>query len=235
MSEKKQKKTKDEIIELIIVIMLGITALMVAWASWVSSLHGSDQAQNYTTSNNLAAEGNSEYNAAIQTLTQDMMLYNEINSLMIDLHFSVTKGDMDEAEKIEWKIDELTAGNMSEELAEAFSWAMDEAQRLGESVSPFDKEGFIESYFEIANELLKESEVLLQMGNADNDNSSAYALATVIFSVVLFLLGVAGTFKNERNKKAVIMIAGVAFILATVYMLTVPMPRDFNLLKFFGN
>ena len=233
MSKVKEKRTRDEILELIVVIMLGVTALLTAWSSWVSALHGSNQAQNYTTSNNLASEGNSEYNAAIQSLMQDMMLYNEINGLMIDQHFAESKGDTDEAEKIEWKIDELMTGNMSEELAEAFDWAMAEANTRGESVSPFDKDGFVDSYFETANDLIAGADDLLQKGNADNGNSDAYALSTVIFSVVLFLLGITGTFKNEKNKRTILIIAGVAFLIAAAYMLSVPMPRDFNMFNFF--
>ena len=76
----KRKRTKDEWIEIIVAIFLGITALTSAWASWIGSLHGGNQATNYTTSNNLAAEGNSMFNEASQNLMQDMMLWNEISS-----------------------------------------------------------------------------------------------------------------------------------------------------------
>ena len=85
-AEKKgKKKSKDEIIEIIVAIFLGITALTSAWASWIGSLHGGNQATNYTTSNNLAAEGNSMFNEASQNLMQDMMLWNEISSTRIAL------------------------------------------------------------------------------------------------------------------------------------------------------
>jgi len=229
----KTKKTREELLELLVVILLGVTAILTAWSSWVSGLHGSNQAENYTTSNNLSAEGNSEYNAAMQNLMQDMMLYNEVNGLMIDLHFAESKRDADEAEKIEWKIDELMTVNMSDEMAEAFDWAMAESAATGEQVSPFDKEGFVDSYFESANELIAESDDLLEKGNSDNKNADAYALSTVIFSVVLFLLGISGTFKSMRNKKLVLIVAGVAFVIATVYMASVPMPRGFDLSGFF--
>lgn len=60
--EAKQKRSKEEVLEIIIAIFLGVTALATAWASWIGSLHGGNQATNYTTSNNLAADGNSRYN-----------------------------------------------------------------------------------------------------------------------------------------------------------------------------
>ena len=37
--KEKQKKTFDEMLELVVVIMLGVTALLTAWASWVGALH----------------------------------------------------------------------------------------------------------------------------------------------------------------------------------------------------
>lgn len=42
----KKKPDMDKITELVIVIMLGITALLTAWASWIGSLHGGNQATN---------------------------------------------------------------------------------------------------------------------------------------------------------------------------------------------
>lgn len=74
MSETKTKKSKEQIIEILTAVFLGITALATAWASWIGSLHGGNQSTNYTTSNNLSAEGNSMYNEASQSLMQDMIL-----------------------------------------------------------------------------------------------------------------------------------------------------------------
>ena len=42
----KKKPDMDKLTELIIVIMLGVTALLTAWASWIGSLHGGNQATN---------------------------------------------------------------------------------------------------------------------------------------------------------------------------------------------
>ena len=71
-SSAKKKLDMDKLTELIIVIMLGVTALLTAWASWIGSLHGGNQATNYATSNNLASEGNSEYNAGVQQMNDFM-------------------------------------------------------------------------------------------------------------------------------------------------------------------
>ncbi|MEG2118695.1 MAG: hypothetical protein RRY76_05770, partial [Clostridia bacterium] len=192
----KRKRSKEEILEIIVAIFLGITALTTAWGSWIGSLHGGNQATNYTTSNNLAAEGNSMYNEAAQTLMQDMMLWNQISDVRIDYNFAKEKNETAEMEKAEWKLDQLMSDNCSEALTEAIQWADNQE----EYASPFDKEGFVDSYFEAALNKLGESNALLQQGEKDNNSEDSFGLVTVIYSVMLFLLGIVGTFKQLPNR-----------------------------------
>ena len=223
MPDDNTKDKKLVKIELIIVILLGITAVATAWASWQGSQHSSQMDQKYTMANMLASEGNSEYNAGIQALTQDMILYNEINSLLIDLHFAENAGDTHDAEKLEWKIDELVSGNMSDELEVAFMWAMAEAERRDETVSPFELESFVHSYFEYAFDLLEESEELLEIGNEHSTHSDNQGLVSVIYAVVLFLLGISASFKGLREKYILIAVSCIGFLIATIFMFTIPM------------
>ena len=67
----------------------------------------------------------------------------------------------------------------------------------------------------------------------DNKNGETYNLVTVIYSLVLFLLGIIGIFKNIPNRFVVFVIAVVLLIGATVYMLTIPMPTGFSLGSYF--
>lgn len=223
--------SRDELLEIIVVIMLGVTALFMAWASWIGSLHGGNQATNYTRSNNLAAEGNAMYNEASMMLMQDMILYNEINDLRIDLTYADDNGNTEDYERIEWKLDELYANNVSQELADAINWADEQA----DYASPFDKEGFIDSYFADAWPILEESEALLEQGQKDNANDDTFGLVTVVYSVILFLLGIVSSFNSTRNKTVVIIISVVAFVAVTLFMvLGIPMPTGFSLASFFG-
>lgn len=54
-NKKNDTEHKEKILEIIVAIFLGITALATSWASWIGSLHGGNQSTNYTTSNNLAS------------------------------------------------------------------------------------------------------------------------------------------------------------------------------------
>ena len=75
----KKKRSKEDILEIVIAVFLGITALATAWASWIGSLHGGNMSTNYTKSNNLASDGNARWNEASQSLMQDMQIWNMIS------------------------------------------------------------------------------------------------------------------------------------------------------------
>lgn len=231
MNEKiKKKRDPEKILEIIVAVFLGITALATAWASWIGSLHGGNQATNYATSNNLSSEGNSMYNEAAQNLMQDMMLWNEISDVLIESSYAEEKNDTEAVEKYDWKIEKLLNDNCSAELAQAITWAMEQ----DEDTSPFDKEGFTDSYFTDAKEMIAEADKLLEQGKKDNANGDAFGLVTVIYSVVLFLLGIVGTFKRLPNRYVILGVAIAGFLFATIFMFTIPMPTGFNILSYFG-
>lgn len=247
VEEKKKKRDVEHLLEILVVIMLGITAVLTAWASWVGSLHGGNQATNYTTSNNLASEGNSEYNAGVQSMMQDMLLWNAVSDLQIDILFAQDNGDVDalnqSANKLFFKLND----NLSEDMASAIGWNRDYTSDnpveivldwMGKEealVSPFSDEAFTYSYFESANVLLEESDAVMKKGQKDNANGDAYGLVTVIYGVVLFLLGIAGSFKSVRNKYVIMTISLICFFAATIYMTTIPLPNGFSLTGFFAS
>ena len=204
-------------LELFVAIFLGITAVLTAWASWQSSLYGGNQATKYTKGIAIVGEANSMYNEAAQYIAQDMDLWNRISDLYIDLEFAQSKSD-EEAEKLQWKIDQIMVDNVSEELMEAIEWA--DAQE--EYASPFDKEGFLDSYYEEANEKYIEGQETIEAGQKDNSLGDRLGLVTVIYAVVLFMLGIAASFDEMRTRIVVIAIAAIGFIYATITMLGVP-------------
>lgn len=246
---KKKARDPEAILEIIIVVMLGITALLTAWASWIGSLHGGVQATSYTVSNNLASEGNSEYNAGVQQMNQDMLLWGDISDMQMEISFAQTNEDPATVSKtcyqLFYKLDE----NLSEQMANYIGWnynlteeeyADPEATVLAwlekdeAYVSPFFDEDYTATYFETANNLLTQSQDKLEVGKEANSNGDAFGLVTVIYSVVLFLLGISGSFKSLKNKYAIVGISLLAFAIATIYMFTLPMPLDFSIASFFG-
>ena len=235
-TEKKEDKgsKKDVVIETIAAIFLGITALLTAWAGWIGSLHGGNQATNYAKSNNLSAEANSEWNEATQYLNQDMSLWNQYYMLKIQASFAEENGDYDSADMYNYEMDVLLNNNVSDSFMEAIEWATAEEENSEYIVSPFEMEGYVESYYENAYDLLEESQELLEQGQADNTNGDKFNLVVVIYSIVLFLLGIIGIFKSIPNRTIVLIGALICFVVATVYMFTIPLPTGFSLSSFFG-
>ena len=159
----KKVKTPDQkakTLEFFIAIMLGITALCTAWASWEGSLHGGNQATNYTKSNNLSAEGNSTWNEASQMLQQDTEIWNTINDISIDLEFAEEKNNQDEVDRLNYKLQQIYDDNVSDEFYEAITWALEQE----EYATPFDMEGYTDSYYADALDMIAESDELLLQG-----------------------------------------------------------------------
>ena len=247
MEEKTKRigKITEARLEVIIAIFLSITALLTAWSTWVSGLHGSNQASNYAASNNLQTEGNATWNEATQTMIQDMLIWNDISSLQVT-YLYYDEGN-DEKELAAYQLYFLCQENLSQQMADQLGWDFNAASEYGDvteyipvwmdngvsMTSPFADTDYISSYYTEAQEMLDEADELLAMGNDDNANADKYGLATVFFSVVLFLLGIAGTFKNLPNRKVVTAIGIAIMVVGIIYMICVPLPRSFSFSNYF--
>ena len=110
------------------------------------------------------------------------------------------------------------ADNVWEDFGAAIEWADAQA----EYASPFDNQEFVNSYFAGATDLFDEAEEMMEAGNANNTHSDSQGLVTVIYAVVLFLLGIAASFKTEKVKKILLTMSVVGFVGATIVMFTIP-------------
>ena len=222
------KIVKEKKLEVLVAVFLGLTTLLVAWAGWIGSLHGGIQAINFTKSNNLAAKGNSEYNVAAQVYMSDLFAWNTISSLQLDVEIAKENGNKNEAKTIETKIEKIKQTGCSSRLQEAMS-----DTNLQEK-SPFENEEFTNSYFEKAKELLDESQSVMEEGKQDNLRGDSYRLVSVLYSLVLFLLGIVGVIKDHHSRKSIFIFSVIILLLTIIYMFTIPMPTGFNISNFFN-
>jgi len=213
-----QGRPREELLEFIVVILLGITAVATAWSSWQGGLHGSQMDQKYTLANNLNAEANSMYNGGMQNLNQDLMLWNQLMSLGIDYAFAEMQNNEDEMYKVEFKYEQIMDDSVSEEFAKAIEWS----NEFDDYVSPFENEDFISTYFSASAEKFGEAEAMLEAGNENNTHGDNQGLVSVIYAVVLFMLGVSQSFKGLREKSILLVVSGVGFVAATIFMFTIP-------------
>jgi hypothetical protein len=147
-----------------------------------------------------------------------MDTWNQITSLQVDLMYAEYYSDSDAAEAAQYKIDQIMYNNVSDEFAAAIDWA--NAQE--EYASPFDMDGYIESYYIDAQAVMDEGYTQIEEGNNANDLGDKQGLVTVIFAVVLFMLGIVSTFNNMRNKFVVTGVSLIALIYGTIVMLGIP-------------
>lgn len=221
---------KEKKLDILVAVSLGIATFLVAWAGWIGSLHGGNQATNYTRSNNLASEGNAEYNVAAQVYITDLFTWNTIFNLRLDLEAAQAMGDTVEVKIIEAKIDKLEHEIYTPELLKAIN---NNASK-NDTSSPFENPEFISSYFADAKKLLDESQQAMEEGKIDNQRGDSYQLASVIYSLVLFLLGIIGVQKDFQSRKTLYIFAACILIFGFIYMLTLPLPTGFDITSFFS-
>jgi hypothetical protein len=215
MEEKSIKFNKT--FELVIAILLGITAVITAWAAWQGSLYDSTQAKYYTLGNATLADGNARWNEASQTLAQDMNTWNQISALQVDLDYAEYRGDADTAEAAQYKLDMLKYG-VSDELTAGIEWA--NAQE--NYATPFDKDGFIDTYYADASSVMDEGYAQIEQGDEANNWADKLGLVSVILAVVLFMLGIVGVFQDKRTKIIIASVSVAALIFGITIMLQVP-------------
>ena len=215
-------------IETFVAILLGIATLLSAWVSWIGSLHSGIQSINFTKSNNTASEGTAEYNLCLQLYLADYTTWNTLSNYYYDLELAKADGDKAKIKILTDKIDLLIKQSASPNLTEGIKWM----EENGKS-NPFDMPGLTEKYFGSAQQKIEKSQQLLKEGQRDNTKGDSYNLASVIYSLVLFLLGIVGIFKNRSNRIAVLAIAAAGLILAFIYMCTIPLPTGFAQMNFF--
>ncbi|MBQ7218191.1 MAG: hypothetical protein IJS27_01700 [Ruminococcus sp.] len=215
-------------LETVVAILLGITTLLSAWATWIGSLHSGIQSINFTKSNNMASQGTAEYNMGMQLYLSDYMAWNAAKDYYYDLELAKAEGNQAEIDILTEKIERFKKEAGSVLLREAVEW-----MEKNNADDPFTMPGMAEKYFESAQDKVNQSQGLLEEGMRDNTKGDSYNLVTVIFSLTLFLLGIIGTFKNMPNRLVVLSIAVLFLIFAVIYMCTIPLPTGFGKMNFF--
>ena len=216
-------------IETIVAVLLGVTTLLSAWASWIGHLHGGLQSINFTQSNNESAHGTAASNVGMQAYLADYITWNTLRDYNYELEVANADGDKEKAALIKEKIAKFKKQNVDGGiLAEGIKWMEENKED-----DPFKMPGMAEKYLEEGSKEFNKSQELLEEGKRDNTKGDSYMLVTVIYSLTLFLLGIVNTFKNMSNRIAVLAIAIAFLVFAVVYMCNIPLPTGFEKMNFF--
>ncbi len=206
-----EKATK---LEITITILLGVATILGAFAAYCAALWGGNQQSSYTQSLSETSRANTIYLEALNDLTgfemndfQDDILYSEWKN-------NVEKGDTEDAQYFFSKLSEGLQKDLADNPSDIGEYEKEQMARLKD----------INDRFQQSEDTLKSATLLLLKGNDANKNGDDFTLCTVLFTVVLFFLGIASLKTKEHLQKTYVVIAALVLVLSLVRMVTIPFP-----------
>ena len=214
----------------LVAIMLAICALTTAWATWIGDLHGSDQDSSYAKAERLNTEANSSYNLNAQLYVAVFNLWTHIYDLNMEIKSLESAGDTQGANAKREQMNSYIETNCPD--YENFKSAVYTALEKGGTATPFD-EYPQSSFFADSEKLAEEAAQARENGNRCNLANDSYGLVSVLYSLCLFLFGMVGFYKQRLPRRVVFSVGVVVFIVATAYMLSLPLPDNFDFANYF--
>lgn len=179
--------------------LLGLCAVLIAWAAYQAQLWGGVQDTANTASVLELVDAADEFGRADAQRSLDQLIF-------VDLMRAA------EEEAIDILLSQMSPAGLV---------AVDEWFANSE-VSPFDDETYLDSVYGPGMELYEESSFLFAEAAEANKNGDDHTLVATILAVVLFLVGVSLVLKMPRARIA--LLGGSAVILAgaSVYLVSLP-------------
>lgn len=212
-----EKATK--LLELIVVIFLGVASVFGAFSAYQSALNGSAMSKEYNEGISTITDANSSYVEAGQVISNDMVLYQSMVSLQLDVEYA-----QDEVERVkaQEKLTNFEAKFLTLNLQNAIEWATAQETSTGYYTSPFESEVYLDAVYKTANATYQEGRVRLELGHVYNTNGDKMGLIVIYYALILFLLGISSSIKRNELKLALLAFSLAIFIFATVQMLGIP-------------
>ncbi|MCU0308587.1 MAG: hypothetical protein MUE51_12630 [Thermoleophilia bacterium] len=188
--------------DVLIAVLLGIAAILTAFAAYRASLDDGDALKNYSTSTRLAADSSQMW-----TQGNQIEVYNQ--SLFLDYAVAAAKNDTEVAAYIRTAL-------MDADLQKAIVWW--EKQPDSGPATPFVAENpaYVNASYTEGQRLDEASRAAFEEGARLDDRGDKYTLATVTLAVSLFLLGLAAIFRRFAIKAGVAAMGSVALVVAVV-------------------
>lgn len=228
-----RQKIADAVLNLntITAIMLALCALTTAWATWISDLHGSDQDSNYAMAQRLNTEANASYNLNAQTYIAAFNVWSYVYDANAQIAALEQQGDTQTAAAKREAMNNYIETNCPDYAN--FKGAIYTALEKGGTATPFD-EYPQESFFKESEDLSNQATQVREDGDWNNLASDSFGLVSLLYSLCLFLFGLVGFYKHLVQRRVVFGVGVVVFCIATVYMISLPMPVNFNLANYFS-
>ncbi|HJY62952.1 MAG TPA: hypothetical protein VJ455_02260 [Ignavibacteria bacterium] len=206
-----EKATK---LEVIITVLLGVATILGAFAAYCSALWGGEMQSSYSKSVTVTNHANTVYLESLNDLSAF-----EMDDLRDDIIYSewkenIEKGDNEDAQYFFSKLSEGLQKDLADNPADVSAYETQQITTLDS----------INGQFKEADKMHDEAESLMQTGNNANKYGDDFTLCTVLFTVVLFFLGIASLKTKEHLQKTYVIIAAIVLVLSLVRMVTIPFP-----------
>ena len=199
----------NHVFELVIVVLLGVAATLMAFASYQDNLLGGDSLKDFSKATVVSDQASQVWNEADILSSTDQRHW---------LAYSIAMRDPAREDEAIFIQDEL----MTSELADAVDWY--EANKVKLDLdSPFDEvdgNPYTIDAWDDADELDEEAAALQDNGEKLDAWGDKYGLVTVLLAIALFLFGVAAVLDSHRTRNAVTVIGVVVTVVSCTYMAT---------------
>jgi hypothetical protein len=194
--------------------LLGVSTVLGALAAYFAALWGGEMQSSYSKSITETNHANTVYLEALNDLSAF-----EMDDLRDDIIYSqwkenLQKGDQQDALYFFSKLSEGLQKDLAEDPADVSEY---ERQKLATADS-------IQAQFVLANKMHDTAEELMNKGNDANKHGDDFTLCTVLFTIVLFFLGLASLKTKPGIQKIYVIMASVVLVISIVRLLTIPFP-----------
>jgi hypothetical protein len=201
---------RDRLLDLASTIILSVTLVLTAFSAWESTLWNGEQAGAYARASSARTQSNA---ALIAASTEKAFDATSFANGIVEFF----RGD-------QVAVDFFRQRLFRDEFRPAVdAWvALDPANNPNAPHSPFEMPEYRNAKEEESNALSDRAESELMYGDAANEHGDNYVLVTVFFAAVLFFTGIVTKFKSDSIRFASLVMASIALVGATAFMLTLP-------------
>jgi len=207
------------LIELIAVLIIGISTVLGAFSAYQSSLYDGNSITKYNEGVALLNEANATYVYNNQVVMEDVLYWLHLREYRTLAQAS--SGDL--AEKYQQLAQELQMV-VPYELIQAIDWADKENKEkpFKEQVTFYNYQNYMDNLNKYPDKLVKKGNAIVQEGQRDNQIGDQQTLVTVIFAIVLFLGSMVSTVKRNLVRMIFFISMNIMFFYALYRLLQVP-------------
>jgi hypothetical protein len=192
-------------LEIWIAALLGVVAIVTAFATYEAVLEDGDTLASFNEGVKLNDQSSQRDTAGQQEYSTDQATYLEYVK-------SDQEGQSDVAQYFRTTL-------FSPELEESVKWVEDGPK---DAISPFQEESpYNRPEWDEAIKLDEQSKAAFKEAGVHDEDGDKYVLATVILSIALFLLGIAGVNRQFRVQRGLTILASVVTVAGLVQIVLV--------------